>query len=317
MYNKVRARDGGDAKKDSMPTKDVHEKYLYRILPLEWFLQMLKTGNNTLVRPDKWDDPFEQLITKYAHLDLRKNVWFPNEKPTLYGAMEKTDWFAQCWSKSSNSDALWRVFSHDTKQRCVKIVTTFDLLEQSVEHINPKEASFFIDDVAYAKTLKKDYPSILKQWFDKYKERTKSFKQCCELSLLLTKRWAFKHEEEVRLLVYAPSKDKDKVFPYKFNLDNILRIELDPWTPIEAVDSIKDAIGGLNPAMAKLTKRSSLYDEINTKKGFLFIISDDQIEYSISGKALEGKRRLKYGGAKYPPKRNRVEVISLEDKEQE
>ena len=86
------------------------------------------------------------------------------------------------------------------------------------------------------------------------------------LSVFLSKRFAFKYEEEVRLFAHAEDSNEN-LYPYTIkHIDQFINsIELDPWTPRETVGGIESAIryqqwNNWNKWDVNIN-RSSLYDE--------------------------------------------------------
>jgi hypothetical protein len=46
---------------------------LYRIMPLEQFLQIVLEGKNTLVRPHLWEDPYEKIPRESNEINVKLN----------------------------------------------------------------------------------------------------------------------------------------------------------------------------------------------------------------------------------------------------
>ncbi|WBO58076.1 hypothetical protein GT370_12475 [Acidocella sp. MX-AZ03] len=78
---------------------------LYRIFPLWFFEAALTTnaGNLFLIRPDAWEDPYEDICSKIMLQtpDHKQKMLSPYLRPA----------FAQCWSFEGQSDALLRAYS--------------------------------------------------------------------------------------------------------------------------------------------------------------------------------------------------------------
>lgn len=119
-----------------------------------------------LVRPSKWEDPFENFI-------LRAD--------SVYG---------QCWTLQRSSDAMWRIYS--PKVDAVRIRSTARRLLESLNQIRGSSGhrEAFIGRVrylnnqrlmSYAKKIQRQGPAVL-------------------ASTILVKCPAFKHEREVRLV---------------------------------------------------------------------------------------------------------------------
>ena len=86
---------------------------VYRIVPVEYLFNLFESRENVLVHPRKWSDPFENFIL---------NSPFRLSNGKVVNNSRRESFFAQCWSTKSQSDALWRLYSH--KSGTVRIRTT-------------------------------------------------------------------------------------------------------------------------------------------------------------------------------------------------
>ena len=221
---------------------------LYRIMPLERFLQMLTNHRNVLVKPFSWNDPFESLI-KTASIKDQNGDEYP---------FDESRWYGQCWTESPESDALWQVFTKSKIARGVKIKTTSSLLKESllVEELEDDKV-FFLERVKYAKQsedetvmdaltntysfewgFEENYNTLL------FNERFKDDLNIMGAPLLLTKRFAFQHEKEVRLLCYCKGNQEGSTYTYEIaNWKNFIEeVELDPWTPKGVDEALSDIL---------------------------------------------------------------------------
>ncbi len=232
---------------------------LYRIMPLERFFQMLVDKKNTLVSPKSWDDPFEILIDKDFIKDAKQYTDVPDDAPLK--SLDYTGWYGQCWSCVKESDSLWRIYSKDKKQRCVKIETTVERLRKSTKSCTNYDAIFALDAVKYGNVENGGFLEQLDSWLEKYEDKYIG-RIIDVLSLLLTKRDTFEHEKEVRLLAHVPRAKSEEVFAYKINPSELItRVILDPWTPKEAVKGIKTAIRECAGEHKIIIVNSSLYNK--------------------------------------------------------
>src|SRR5689334_2885972 len=78
---------------------------VYRIFSLSRFKESLESKQLVLVPPRKWEDPFEWLPEGMI-IDKRTNPW----KETSVADILKPA-FAQCWSRTCESDTLLRAYS--------------------------------------------------------------------------------------------------------------------------------------------------------------------------------------------------------------
>jgi hypothetical protein len=161
-------------------------KPIYRIISFDRLIKLFNSNSLTLVKPGKWDDPFENIISKtkiytensFVEVGLRDNV---------HGI---------CWSKRSVSDAMWRIYSSDKK--AVRIKSTPEIISRNVDswlksHSNSK---CFIGKVDYITT--KDIRQKAKD-FTKRVMAGKTERSIAES--LLFKRNSFSHEEEIRVIL--------------------------------------------------------------------------------------------------------------------
>ena len=210
---------------------------LYRIMPLERFLQMLTSQRNVLVKPFSWADPYESLI-KQAEIVDKKGNKIP---------FDESFWYGQCWSESSGSDALWQVFTRSRIARAVKVKTSSTLLKGSLSDEEQKDDRvFFLERVKYPtpENEENELEALIRAYsydwgYDEsygmliHNDRFRSDFNVMAAPFLLTKRRAFQHEKEVRLLCYCKEQQRNGVLSYEIaNWCNFIEeVELDPWTP--------------------------------------------------------------------------------------
>ncbi len=100
------------------------DKPIYRIVNLDYVVEMLRNDSNILVSPKLWDDPFENILSHVKFNDVAKDrVTMAKDNLT----------YLQCWSYSSENDLLWRVYS--PKGNSVRLKSTprklFECLNKS------------------------------------------------------------------------------------------------------------------------------------------------------------------------------------------
>ena len=165
---------------------------LYRFTLFESLVDIIQTKELTLISPSLWDDPYESYAFSSMKTDegiekiesiLKKYLNSENVAPSLMILKSSAvDIFGQCWTKKSESDALWRIYSHENMSVRIEIPRS-DILKLS---------KVYDYDVEYVEEMNLEN-EIKKIFID----RGNSFslnKAVC------TKRKAFNHEEEVRLL---------------------------------------------------------------------------------------------------------------------
>jgi len=162
---------------------------IYRIFPIHRVLEVFSRQKNVLVNPDLWDDPFENYFGKSEILGLglaKKDV-----------QALQSSWYGQCWTLTSESDAMWRIYSPNKDG--VRVSTTvrkllIDFTAKSHERWG--YASHFIGAVKYMNSV--DIINYVKSMLDA--EFTTGAHNIGTASTLLVKRPEFSHEAEVRLL---------------------------------------------------------------------------------------------------------------------
>lgn len=181
-------------------TDDLLDKPIYRIMSIHRLFQILDEKNITLVKPKKWDDPFENAL-------LNCNVVFPDGTKATISAKDSV--YGQCWTFHSETDAMWRIYSHDKDG--VRVTTTprklLNALQQNVD--NP-ETTCFIGKVCYLTT---------QQLYEKFEQiHLFSTDGSGIAESLLYKRTEFAHENEVRL-IYSGEDGKCDSDIFKFSID--------------------------------------------------------------------------------------------------
>jgi hypothetical protein len=183
------------------------DKYVYRIISIDRLVELFSTHKNVLVAPSLWDDPYENFILKSK---IRKS----SGKVVDYKF--HNNFYGQCWSFHKASDAMWRIYSPDSKG--VRIRTTIRKLITSLykETTCSNYFTSYIGKVEYLKESElKEFSNSL--FYDDRIENENLFRS------LLVKRKAFKHEGEIRLLYFdlideiegrTNSSDKTGLFSY-------------------------------------------------------------------------------------------------------
>lgn len=144
------------------------DEYLYRYISFESFVGMIQSQSLTFVLPELWDDPKESA----PFYELLSTTEAAVERIMLYSIYNKT--FGQCWTRLSESDAMWRIYSYNNRAVKIKVaVSNLELLPD-----------IKIIPVEYGDRIKID-PN----------KGTESFYRA-----LAFKRLAFQHESEVRLI---------------------------------------------------------------------------------------------------------------------
>jgi len=188
------------------------DRHIYRIISLSRMFKMFSSSANVFVKPNKWEDPFENFI-------LRSRIRFPSGE--IYSHGNRDGIYGQCWTLQSASDAMWRIYS--PKGDAVRIRTTPRRLARSIIQspvVRPHTVR--VGKVSYLSqaALTRFARGAFKTSEDSYTAMGRT---------LLVKRLAFKHEREVRALIFATAGDEAK------GASDLLKCQVDPHALIDQV----------------------------------------------------------------------------------
>lgn len=181
--------------------EDQLDKPVYRIMSLSRLEQVLRDKELVLVKPRKWDDPFENaLLAASFSTNSGERVAF-SAKDSVYG---------QCWTLHRETDAMWRIYSHDKDG--VRVTSTPRKLLEALRRTDPKyaDARAFIGKVSY---LKKQTLLTRLGQINLLNPNGSGIAES-----LLFKRNEFRHEAEVRLIYSGPDGDCPSDF-YQVSID--------------------------------------------------------------------------------------------------
>ena len=187
-------------------------------MKVEDFLQLVVQSQNTLVSPRKWDDPFENILSRVA---CRK----PNGDLHKYALRDRV--YGQCWTLVEESDATWRIYVPNGNG--VRLKTTIRNLHQRFyKSFNSYGSiSCFIGRVDY---LSED--KLLALFSDPKWNKENLFcgNSQGQAKSLLFKREAFRHEQEIRLIYLDPHNiGVNDFYSYQINLSEFIeQITFDP-----------------------------------------------------------------------------------------
>lgn len=178
--------------------------YYYKYMSLETALLCLSNSSIRFAEPTTWADKYEERFYKATINGLSSSA----DNPPLLGC---------CFTYRQDNEAAWKLYSYDHKglnSRCVefklsrpllraqlllsllKLNSTgddFSLFEGSVEYWDQRD----IDEL-HKKTIKREYGDIPNE---KYQAFFNNFSIEKYINLLLLKRTAFLHEQEVRFFI--------------------------------------------------------------------------------------------------------------------
>lgn len=159
------------------------ETYLYRIMPLCHFLQMLDSKKMYLPRVSQWEDPYELFLFKQHFISSTgEEVDALSQASRIYG---------QCWSSARKSDALWRIYSQD--RFGVQIKTSVEKLNTLIKRQIGSGLYLRLEQVEYMK--EKD----LNDWIGNLKS---PIDYSNFVNSLFIKRDSFSHEKEYRIIAW-------------------------------------------------------------------------------------------------------------------
>lgn len=215
---------------------------IYRIFPISRFIQVLTTQKLTLVKPKKWDDPFENALLSASFV--------VGGEATSFAAKESV--YGQCWTLHRETDAMWRIYSHGKDG--VRVTTTPRKLLTALKMHVGKHADVrcFIGKVQYAKK------SNLKGIFEKIDLMKTDGSGIAES--LLYKRQEFAHEKEMRLIYNGDdTKCESDIFSFKIDANELFdRVLFDPRMDESLQDAYMDTLESLGCEVE--VRRSTLYD---------------------------------------------------------
>lgn len=193
-------------------TEKEHDYQIYRVMPLDRFYKLFTDKQNVLVRPSKWEDPFENFI-------LNAPARLSDGTVVTFGF--NNDFYGQCWTKLTSSDALWRIYSPD--KTGVRVRTTVRKLLTSVQAPLGDWAheQAFIGKVLYLGDKK------LVEFGNGVFRNGLNSRALAET--LLVKRVAFRHEREVRLLYLEKDKGRKDIYAYAVDPHMLIdQVMIDP-----------------------------------------------------------------------------------------
>lgn len=219
---------------------------IYRTIKRARFFELFDKKQNTLCRPSEWDDPFENFV-------LKSPVRAPDGSTGSFGF--HNDVYGQCWTRKKASDALWRIYSLD--HAAVRIKTTVGKLLAQLGAARGASArsECFVGRVRYPSQWElKEFARTL------FKNEVRN--EFAIARSLLVKRYAFIHEQEVRLIYVSSesTRPEDKFFSYPINPDKLIdQVMVDPRVDYNEYLKIKRGIIRRTGISEGKIKRSLLY----------------------------------------------------------
>ncbi|OWG12327.1 hypothetical protein KDK82_6220 [Delftia sp. K82] len=223
-----------------------YDNHIYRIISYERFLDLFNTNKNTLVKPKRWEDTFENFA-------LKSKLIFPNGTEIALDTHERL--YGQCWTTSKASDAMWRIYSPDKKG--VRIRSTIEKLLSSLSlaNVNNSMTQECIGKVEYISEA--EIINRAKRAFAVNGQITFG----SLFNSLLVKRKAFEHEAEIRIihLDWGYDLPKNDIHQYEIDAHELIdQVMIDPRISHEEFQDIKSEIKQKTGYQGDI-KRSLLY----------------------------------------------------------
>lgn len=218
------------------------DRNIYRVFSFGRLKEIFESKQITLVKPKLWDDPFENFI-------LNSTGVLPDGREFQIGFRDS--FYGQCWSLTKESDAMWRIYSPD--KNGIKVKTTIRKLFAPLFQVGGSHQKFngnvynlssFVGRVKYQGTKK-----LIEMLNDKERMSNKIFDQSGwgQASSFYFKRWAFRHENEVRIMFNKHDGHENDLF--KYDVDPIKLIDeivFDPRMKTEEYELRKQEIRSWN-----------------------------------------------------------------------
>lgn len=179
---------------------------LYRYINLSQFLSFIESKKTYLTKVKTWQDTWEVPESKIPVMHENGKIEFSKKNNT-------DDMFGQCWSLTSESDALWRIYSSDQEGLLIQTSTSkFDIIE---------DIKFgMIAPVIYYRNLKDGIVDL---------ENREDYHELFGQAFL--KRQAFEHEKEVRLVTI----NNPRCLGIRYDEARHIYVDLDPLIFIEKI----------------------------------------------------------------------------------
>lgn len=195
-------------------------KKIYRYVSFETLLSLIENRSNRLSKVTSWKtfDPYENVLFE---------VPIKSNNDIIHLSELSRHYYAQCWSLEKESDVMWQLYRsrYINKGGAVKIESTIGDLLNSCSSEDFK----FIGKVDYLKIsgLKK-YSKKLRESFEDVLMSDGGTGKAIARQLLI-KRFAYRFEREIRLLVPKFKFKNENNFPENFDY------KVDPKTFIKKV----------------------------------------------------------------------------------
>ncbi|MCR6721521.1 MAG: DUF2971 domain-containing protein [Chitinophagaceae bacterium] len=234
-------------------TEKEKDQPIFRVIPVNRLFELFSNKQNVLVKPKLWQDPFENFMM---------NSTGELEDGRLFSISFREHFFGQCWTKTRESDAMWRIYSHDVTG--VRMATTPRKLLTALYTSDGKfrDINCFIGKVNYYTTSK--LKTLLQNHASGWITDSTGAGQA---QTLLFKRTPFKHENEVRIIYNSQGQVTEDLFSFPIEpLTLIDDIVFDPRMEYGVFSEHKKRLRAFG--FKKRIVKSNLYKAPNLKFTF-------------------------------------------------
>lgn len=223
------------------------DKTIYKYIDFYRVIQMFKNNEMVFVQPKVWEDPFENYT-------LNTEIALPNGYKTMSQFNDSI--YCQCWTSSSVSDAMWRIYS--PHRMSVRIRTTYRLLAEAIDNSKKRKKTIesYIGKVRYL-----SQKALLEKAKSLSNHLTTYMAKEAAIESLMLKRKSFYHEKEIRALIVNSNNSNNELLKIKINPHYLIKgILIDSRAPKEIVDLYKTYLKK-ELGFKGLIGQSSLYDK--------------------------------------------------------
>ena len=204
---------------------------IYMILKMDYLVHIFK--NEALYFSNvynSWEDPYELFLLKH-------DIYVEGKSLNAHYLKAAKQMYGQSWSLLKDSDALWRIYSHD--KMSVRIKTTF----QKMMDVIDQTRGIMYCSPGFGKV---EYKSIqeINIWINRLQEQGTGLFNMSFMDSIFIKREEFSHEQEIRFVLWKLDEyePKDGICLHVNPFDLIEEIALDPRLDEEQFPSQKQII---------------------------------------------------------------------------
>lgn len=239
------------------------ETNLYRIFSLKYFIELLTSRTNTLVKLQKWDDPYENSLFK-----VQWHTWLNNQEVEVGTEKLGEEWYGQCWTtREAECDGLWRVYTDNKRESAVRIKSNAYKVFKPLFSIGgrsqlcPNTLKYFIGKVNYTSR------GQLEMDIDSSKLTAQT--NIPQAMMQMRKREEFEYEQEVRILANVKDDEnplaKNGLYKYSIDVDDFIdEVTVDPWCSDENFKKLQNQLIDLGVSCPIV--KSQLYTPININR---------------------------------------------------